>query len=533
MMPRAATIANLLWRVSCAPARRRMQRSLENPEAAQRSVFQRFLEKHAGCAFAREHGLHAGMSVAEFQERVPPRGYAEFLPWIEAMKGGARDVLCCEDLLAFEKTSGSTSAAKYIPFTQGLRSEFQEAVRAWMGDLFHRHPDLIDGPAWWLVSPLRHPREVTEAGTPVGLASDDEYLGAMERKIASCLWAVPPAVAVVSDLDASLDWTLRFLLQEPELRLISVWNPSLLTILWQRFMSGREKFLDQLENGTGPDSLEILYKKLRAMPQRARHLRGLREIAPHDIWPRLTVISAWADGEAAVDAQSARDFFPQAMLQAKGLLATEGVITIPWQDDTAAGVPALRSHFLEFIDAQTGKVFLVHELEQGRDYEVLLTTSGGLWRYRLGDIVRADGMAGKTSRLRWTGRCDDVCDLRGEKLHPQFVADIVASHCKGFRLLAPQRDANPPHYILFTTNAVAADMIDAALQTNPHYAHARNIGQLGPLRVFLIDEANPQETYIRHCVLLGQRAGSIKPVALHRGGCWAQIFAGHFLDSSP
>lgn len=100
-------------------------------------------------------------------------------------------------------------------------------------------------------------------------------------------------------------------------------------------------------------------------------------------------------------------------------------------------------------------------------------------------------------------------------------------------MLAPQRDANPPHYILFTTNAVAADVIDAALQTNPHYAHARYIGQLGSLRVFQIEEPNPQETYIRHCVSLGQRAGTIKPVALHRGSGWERIFPGHFLDSSP
>lgn len=528
-----ATIANLLWRASCEPARRRMQEALRDPQRAQEEVFRRLLTRHEGCAFAREHGLHARMSVSEFQERVPPRHYADFLPWIEKMKQGARHQLGAEEILAFEKTSGSTSAAKWIPFTQGLRAEFQEAVRAWMGDLFLRNPHAARGPAWWLVSPLRHPRETTAGGTPVGLASDDEYLGAIERKIASWLWAVPPAVAMVADLDASLDWTIRFLLQEPELRLVSVWNPSLLPILWQRFLTKREVFLQQLENGNGPGTEAVLVRKLRAMPQHARSLRAIDALTPPHVWPRLAIISAWADGEAAADARHTRALFPHATLQAKGLLATEGVITIPWEDDEAAGVPALRSHLFEFMEPQSGRVKLVHELENGIDYEVLLTTSGGLWRYRLGDLVRVEGMAANTPRLRWLGRCDDVCDLRGEKLHPSFVAEVLDRHCQGFRLLTPQRDAAPPHYQLFMMHAVEAAVIDAALQENPHYAHARRIGQLGSVRVFVIRHEQPQELYLRRCVALGQRAGSIKPVALHRAAGWEKCFPGHFTDSPP
>jgi hypothetical protein len=109
------------------------------------------------------------MSIAEFQQAVPPRGFDDFRPWIDQMKEGKPEVLCQDPVLAFEKTSGSTTAAKYIPFTGGLRAEFQEAVRAWMGDLFARFPAAAKGPAWWLVSPLRHPREVTAGGIPVGM----------------------------------------------------------------------------------------------------------------------------------------------------------------------------------------------------------------------------------------------------------------------------------------------------------------------------------------------------------------------------
>lgn len=526
----AATCANTLWGVACVPARRRLQAALENPGQAQKNVLQRLLERNSSTAFGREHGLHKGMSVSEFQNVVPTRQFDEFRPWIEKMKQGQPNMLCADPVLAFEKTSGSTAAAKYVPFTAGLRAEFQEAVRAWMGDLFQRHPAAMRGPAWWLVSPLRHPREHSEGGIPVGLPGDDEYLGRCERRIASWLWAVPPSVGMVQELDCSLDWTLRFLLQEPELRLISVWNPSLLLIIWERFVDNRVKFLHQLETGNGPEGPSSLVSQLKAMPTRASRLRSQSELFPKDVWPNLAVISSWADGEAAVDAAGTRQLFQGVVLQPKGLLATEGVVTIPWEDDAAAGVPALNSHFLEFVEPSNGAVRLVHELAEGCEYAVMLTTSGGLWRYRLGDLVRVEGRAGASPRLRWVGRCDDVCDLRGEKLNPQFVANVLQDCCEGFRMLAPHREENLPHYILFTSGSCEAGVVDAALQSNPHYAHARRVGQLGPVRVFRIRDEHPEEAYLRRCVSLGQRAGTIKPVALHRASGWETWFQGNFTD---
>ena len=530
MSQTAASAANSLWRLSCEPARRRMKQALANPGEAQSRVLRRLLEKNNQTVFGRKHGLQSGMSIADFQQAVPVRDYDEFLPWIEQMKNGQRNVLCHDPTLAFEKSSGSTAAAKYIPFTGGLRSEFQEAVRAWMGDLLGRHPSAAKGPAWWLISPLRHPQEVTACGIPVGLPGDDEYLGPCERWIASWLWAVPPAVSKVPDLDSSLDWTIRFLIQEPELRLISVWNPSLLLLIWQRFLENADRFLAQLAQGTGPKGPATLTGKLRALPERAKALGRRAELSPADVWPRLAIVSAWADGEAARDASRASELFQGVTLQPKGLLATEGVVSIPWENDAAAGVPALHSHFLEFMESAEGPVRLIEELEEGRDYTVLLTTGGGLWRYRLGDRVRIEGRAQATPRLKWVGRGDDVCDLRGEKLHPQFVAEALDGLCSGFRLLAPCREEDPPHYILFVDQPFAAAGIDAALQTNPHYAHARRVGQLGSVRIFQLREASPEAAYLRRCVLLGQRAGTIKPVVLHRASGWETWFEGNFTD---
>lgn len=498
-----ASIANVAWATACQSARLRMRTALDDPESAQLAVLQRLLRSNAGTAFGREHHLSKISRVYEYQDALPARSYDEHAPWIERAEAGEHGVLTQDPVLAFERSSGSSGAAKMISFTAGLRAEFQEAIRAWMGDLYSRFPSLIGGPAYWLVSPLKQPGAFTKGGIPTGFNTDAEYLGAWERRLSSWLFAVPQELATMYDLEANMDQTLRHLIRRPELRLISVWNPSYLTILWQRLMERIDEFI----------------------PSKSR-----RPTHPRDLWPRLAVVSGWADGTAEADAMVTSGIFDHATFQPKGLLATEGVVTIPWGDDESS-VPALRSHFLEFIEIEGGATRLVHELEFGREYEVLLTTGGGLWRYRLGDVVRVVGHQGRTPRLRFMGRADGVCDLRGEKLHPRFVGDIISKIVQGFAMLAPADDEARPHYILFLERETPniARVIDDALSLNPHYEYCRHTRQLDPVRVFIITE-NPQAAYLRRCESLGQRAGAVKATALHRTAGWENWFNGSFAN---
>ncbi len=500
-----ASLANLAWGTACQAARWRMSRALDHPESAQLAVLQRLLRANAGTVFGREHKLSYVKNARELQEAVPIRDYDGFEAWIERVKAGEANVLTAEPVLAFERSSGSTSASKYIPYTATLRSEFKEAVRAWMGDLYAQHPSLMGGPAYWLISPLNHLREFTSGGIPVGFETDTDYLGAVERKLASWLFAVPSELSQVQNLDESMDLTLKFLIKQPELRLISIWNPSYLTLLWQRFLERKDEFIQTA---------------------------GRSVMHPRDLWPRLKVVSGWADGAAETDATKASALFNHAKFQPKGLLATEGAVTLPWGRGPGS-VPALHSHFLEFIETGSTRALLVHELEEEREYEVLLSTSGGLWRYRLGDVVRVVGWQGRTPRLRFIGRADGVCDLRGEKLNPRFVSGSLRKLTTGFAMLAPANTAAVPHYILFADHSAPdmAQRLDERLALNPHYAHCRRAGQLGPLRVFVITE-EPRAAYLRRCEYLGQRTGTVKSTPLHRVAGWETWFKGNFMEDA-
>jgi hypothetical protein len=55
---------------------------------------------------------------------------------------------------------------------------------------------------------------------------------------------------------------------------------------------------------------------------------------------------------------------------------------------------AVQSHFFEFVDADS-RVHLANSLKQGEEYELVVTTSGGLYRYRLQDHVLVTGCLGR------------------------------------------------------------------------------------------------------------------------------------------
>ena len=131
----------------------------------------------------------------------------------------------------FELSSGSTAASKLIPYTDELKAEFQRGIAPWIYNLYTSIPDLQGGPAYWSITPLTDGKRFTEAGIPIGFESDSEYLGLLGKWLADSVMAVPNAVKNISNVDSFRYVTLLYLLRQPDLRLISVWNPTFLSLL--------------------------------------------------------------------------------------------------------------------------------------------------------------------------------------------------------------------------------------------------------------------------------------------------------------
>ena len=449
---------NVLWGASSTPSWEQYRRALRAPAVAQERMLLSCLRRNSETVIGREHRFDSIRSVAEYQARVPPVSYDDIAPLVHRAASGEPDVLTRSRIERLVPTSGSTAAAKLVPFTADLRGEFTTAIDAWLIDLFLNRPKLMGGPAYWSISPATStPCGPAGVAVPVGFDSDSRYLGGARQALARSVLAVPDEVAGIGDVDAFRYVTALFLIRARDLRLMSVWHPSFLDGLLDCIETHRDRLIHDVDRGSisPPVSATVkadVHARLAALltpsPARAEELRTAGARAA-EVWPYLTLISCWADGPAQTAAALLARRCEGIALQPKGLLATEAVVTIPFD---GCHPLAVRSHFFEFVEPDGG-VKLAHELQRGMEYTLLLTTSGGLYRYMLRDRVVVDDFVHETPSLRFLGKDDRVSDLFGEKLSDGFVARVLQQLFTGppprFAILAPDRSPAGTTYTLF------------------------------------------------------------------------------------
>lgn len=549
MIPAAA---NSLWLAGCVPEYARFHRATKQVQAEQSAILKRVLAANADTHFGRCHGFSSIRSAKDFQKRVPLCNYEDYQQWIAEIAGGAPNILTREPVRILEPTGGSSGASKLIPYTNSLHREFQAGIRAWIADLFLHTPDLMNGQAYWAVSPLAVKHRQPQGRIPIGFEDDTSYVGGRQSRLVQAVMAVPSAVRLISEMDLFRYVTLLFLARSRNLKLISVWNPTFLTLLTDRLPEWGDELASDIEKGTiragvesalPPNIRDFLYPD----PRRACELRAALQATTSEemhaqLWLNLRLISCWADANASGAAGQLRKSFPQATLQGKGLLATEGFVSLPLTNHNGAAL-AVRSHFLEFLPADSsGRVDrdhprLAHELDRGQQYTVVLSTGGGLYRYALHDLIEVTGHLNACPLIRFLGRAGCFSDWFGEKLNEAHVSRVlrnVFSELRispSFAMLACEMQQTPPGYVLYIdtpeSDALlnrATEMVESALHENFHYDYARNLGQLSPLRAFRAQGA--AEAYIAASVRNGQRAGDVKPLALDRCNGWGRVFQG-------
>jgi hypothetical protein len=542
----------------CGIDHARFFRATHAVAATQAQLLQEILRANRNTAFGIAHDFGRIADPRAYQAKVPPATYEDFAESIARIGAGEQNVLTREPVQRFEPTSGTTGGEKLIPYTAGLRRQFERGIAAWIADLFRRCPAVRQGRAYWSISPAFGPPRRTPCGIPIGFADDAAYLGRLERCFLPHLLVVPKDLARLSDMTTFRYCTLLYLLAAADLSLISVWSPSFLTALLSPLPEWIDRLCHDLRSGTINPPIpkrnglhHFAHLRIGPNAKRADRLaaiwRGKGTLAKklRQVWPMLAMISCWTDAAAAGFVADLRDLFPGVWIQPKGLLATEGFVSLPLVGQPGAAL-ALRCHFFEFEEIQgsaggPGPCRLAHELERGRRYRVVITTAGGLYRYQLRDEVEVVGFLNECPLLRFLGKSDLVSDLVGEKLAETHVRNVLdrmpalQALNPHFMMMVPVL-SRPAHYRLYlqgpkiNSNGTWLDkltsMLQDELEVNPYYRHAVAAGQLGRADIIILDPdaQSARQVYERRCLVLGQRVGTIKPVVLERWTGWPELF---------
>jgi hypothetical protein len=495
----------------------RFRRDCENPERVQADLLRRILARQAATAFGRDHHFAAVRTAADFRRNVPVAPYEYVEPYVERVKKGETAALVAGDeVLMFALTSGTTAARKLIPVTRRYLADYRRGWNMWGVRAYrdHRGRGLSFRP---IVQMVGDPEEYrTESGVPCGNLSG--FTAQVQKRMIRWLYVVPGISGKVKDARSRYYLALRLALPRSCAMFLAA-NPSTLVALGRVLDQEKEGLLRDVHDGTLATDLDLpeevrayVAPRLKARPERARELSAVAEkegrLYPRDVWPpTTTLIGTWTGGSMGPYLRQLPKYFGDPPVRDLGLLASEGRMTIPFANDTPAGVLDIWSHYFEFVpegeaDSKGPTVLGAHELEDGKSYFIVPTTASGLYRYQISDLVRVRGFLGKTPVVEFLGKGHRFANLTGEKLSEHQVTQAMEAaarrtglHVGGYSL-APVWDDARPFYGLFVEEPDASDVdalkrflaeYERALgELNIEYAAKRESARLGPVRALVI-----------------------------------------------
>ncbi len=474
-------IIHRLHHLAQLPGERRFLQAVGQVESAQRGRLSALLAAAAQTERGQRQGISAHWNYEQMRHRLPVSSYTDYADDVAHQRETGAAILCSNSP-RYEPSSGSTQARKWVPYPAALLAEFDGAIGPWLADIGRQHPGTLRGHHYWSLSWL--PDELRNGSMGKSASTDDlQLLPWWKRALLGQVMAVPNDVCRLPTADESILETICRLVLTRDLSLLSIWSPTFALELLRRMSCDRNTVANELRARGELRTAEVLASWDGTLT--AEFLQQL--------WPRLSLISAWENAGAAPFAGQLKELLPHAAFQAKGLWATEGVVTIPYRGHFPL---AINSHFYEFRNLDNDAVLPAWQLKASMEVQPLLTTGSGFFRYALDDRLKVDGFLEQCPCLQFLGRLGGV-DLVGEKLDnavAQLVIDQInetGDYC-AIALLGVPSGVRPRYRILAASATGNADELairaEAALRTVHHYALARDLGQLDPVEAVVRDD---------------------------------------------
>lgn len=454
---------------------RRFDEATRDPRRTQTELLLGMLRRNADTEYGRRYNFASINSIADYQKQVPLITYADIQQDMERVAGGAKNVFTAEDPVMFAQTSGTTGKPKFIPVTptdQGRAHKDQ--MRTWLYHAQKAHPGILDYKVVSMVSPAIE--GYTESGVPFGSTSGHIYKnmpGVVRRA-----YSIPYEVFEIEDYQAKYYTIMRISL-EHDVRFLATANPSSILQLMDKANEYSEDLIRDIRDGTlsGQQDIEpairqLVEKRLRPNPKRSAQLDAMRSrrdgrLVPGDYWPDLGLIGCWKGGTVGHYLEKFDPWFnPDGTrpvpVRDWGYLSSEARGSIPLSDEGSKGVLTVATNFFEFVavdeveakpDKPASWPFLTTaDLEIDGEYYIFVTTTSGLYRYDINDVIQVAGRYHQTPEIVFLRKGRGMTNITGEKLSVNQVIDSVQSAARTSGLIPAhfkaEADTDRSRYIL-------------------------------------------------------------------------------------
>lgn len=366
------------------------------PEEIQMGVLKRLLNDASRTEWGKNHNYSNIDSYERYSQNVPLQTYDDIKPYVDRMRNGEKNILWHSDIKWYAQSSGTTNdKSKFIPVSD-------EALK----DIHYKGG--YDCVAIYLGM---NPNSQFFSGK--GL-----ILGGSFNKEAN------PDGSRVGDLSAVLMQNIN-----PLVNFIRV--PSKEVAL----MSNWEEKIEKLAEGTLNENVTNLSgvpSWMLVVLKRVLELKGKDNIA--DIWPNMEVFFHGGVNFTPYRSQYQQLIRSDKMHYVETYNASEGFFGI--QNDLSVQDMILMIDygiFYEFIpmdefEKENPKAVPLWDVELGRNYAVVISTSCGLWRYIIGDTVIFTSK--NPYKIKISGRTKHFINAFGEELIVDNAEKGLARACK-------------------------------------------------------------------------------------------------------
>jgi len=522
---------------------RKMLSDAKSPDTASEALLRRILAQNAKTSFGKAHKFARIQTAEQYRQAVPVQTYESLRDLIERQELTGEPCLTAEQPVFYNRTSGTVAAPKNIPITKSALARIRNLQRL-TAYVMSRRTSVLTGRVFSVTGAAIE--GAMEGGTPFGSASG--LLNASQGRLIRQRYVLPAELAGIADNDARYLLTGILAAAERSITCLATANPSTLVRLMDVINENAGLVIDAVASGRIPAGLDVGTMSadalLRPQPQRAAELGKRHDAAGRlsyaDLWPELAGALTWTGGSCGVAVANLRPLLTEnCPVFELGYLASEVTGTVNLDPHRTSCVPTLGNAFFEFAPSedweaasrhqkQGAELLSLEQLEEGRDYYIIVTTASGLYRYDMSDIVRVTGSVRATPTLAFIQKGKGITSITGEKLHEGQVISAVTS-ALGQRGLTPDffimlADVDRARYLLYLESAAdqsgplqssgLALQIDGRLaDLNVEYKSKRASRRLNQLAVKPVT-AGTGDAFRRQLVAGGQRDVQFKYVYL-------------------
>jgi hypothetical protein len=356
---------------------------MKYPHEVQEEWFKKLISNARDTEWGNKYDYKSIKSVRDFKNRVPVNDYDALKPYITRLRKGEQNILWNTEIKLFAKSSGTTSdKSKYIPVSQEALEECHfKGGKDMLSIYCNNFPDTLIFDGRGLAMGGSH--RITE------INNENYYDGDLSALIVQNLpyWAefirVPKrSVALMDEWESKIEKMASSTINHNVTNILGV--PSWTLLLLRRILEI-----------TGKDNLL-------------------------EVWPNLEVFFHGGVSFTPYVKQFEELIPSHEMRYMETYNASEGFFGLQDRSDSEELLLMLDyGIYYEFmpveeLDSNDPKLLTLDEVEAGKNYALVITTNGGLWRYLIGDTIKFTST--NPYRIKITGRTKNFINVAGEEL---------------------------------------------------------------------------------------------------------------------